>query len=902
MVAAGTAAAHSGAEVPLFVAPDGHDGGSCLEPATPCASVGYALSVAGKGAEIRVAAGTYEIEDPEQLFHIVSGMVEVVGGFERGSFAPDPEGVSTLTGVPSEYRGLLAGRGFNVVPDRKAIEGRQANEARRLVTLHEKLKAGAATPAECVDGTAGDLECAAVDLLAHFSFADVSAPVTSATDVWGFVDLNTGREYALVGYDIGTAVIDVTEPEAPREVGFVDGQKASWRDIKVYQLYNAPERRWHAYAYVTTDGSTDGLFVIDLTGLPHSIRKRSHQSDYFSAHNVYAADTDYSTGISLTGAPPLLAISGSNIGAGWYRGYTLADPAEPAFVAGAATSTYMHDATSLLIADERASQCENAAAACTVLVDFNEDVVNLWDISDPADPVLLSVTGYPGAAYVHSGWWSEDRRHVFVHDELDEQSGGLDTTVRVLAIDNLAAPALAGSWEGETRAIDHNGFVRGNRYYISNYSRGLTVLDISDPAEPVEAGMLDTYPFSNQVGFVGAWGAYPFFFSDTIAISDINSGLYLARDRSLEVPQGMLAFGARSYAGEEGQTVTLSVRRQGGDAGAVSVAYELLDATTEGSDRLAATGELAWGHGDSSPREISIPLASDGDMEELERFFVKLVDPRGGATLGENRTASVFIGDAGAAAEVRLFAERMEIPERGFGRAIVVLQRGGNAAGAASVDYAVTGGDAEPGTDYHGPAAGTVAWDAGDAEPKNLVFTIVDDGLSEETEFFEVTLTNASGAAIAGPATARIDIVNGSGTNAPPNAVAGTAQTVTPGSSVVLDGSGSNDPDGDALDYGWMQTAGPEVALTGAGTDTARFTAPAVSSDTMLRFRLTVTDPAGLSDSVNAVVTVSRGSDGGGGGAVGWLALAAAVAGAARRVRRKDGAGRSSGPGRDRWR
>ncbi len=67
------------------------------------------------------------------------------------------------------------------------------------------------------------------------------------------------------------------------------------------------------------------------------------------------------------------------------------------------------------------------------------------------------------------------------------------------------------------------------------------------------------------------------------------------------------------------------------------------------------------------------------------------------------------------------------------------------------------------------------------------------------------------------------------------------------------------------------QTIGPTVTLINADTDTASFTAPDVSSDTLLRFQLQVSDPGGLSDTGTASVTViaaetapSGGASGGG--------------------------------------
>jgi choice-of-anchor B domain-containing protein len=887
LLVAGRVSAHKGAGEPLFVAQNGADRGRCLEEAAPCRSLSYALSVAGKGAEIRIAEGTYAIENPEDLFHVVSAMVDVSGGFTRrgGRFA-ERQGITTLTGVPPQFRQQFRDRGFNVVSDRKAIDGPKAAEAEKLVALHAQLKSGASV-GPCTDGMAGTLACESVDLLAHFSFEDVSAAPASTTDVWGFVDLNTGREYAIVGYNIGTAVIDVTDPENPLEVGFIDGQPASWRDIKVYQLFDAAQERWRSYAYVTTDGSTDGLFVIDMSDLPHAIRKTNYTSDFTAAHNVYATATDYSTGLALTNDAPTLAISGSSLDGGQFRAYSLQNPASPSFVAGASTFDYMHDASSLIITDSRKdTQCENGGGWCEVLLDFNEKTVDVWDITTASTPVRLSRTPYTNAAYVHSGWWSEDRQYIFVHDEQDEQFFGLNTTVRVFSIADLRNPQLVGEWSGPTRAIDHNGFVRGNRYYISNYARGLTVLDITDPAKPKAVGSLDTYPFSDTSSFVGAWGTYPFYFSSTIAISDIDTGLYLARDRSIDVPQGRFSFDAPSYAAEEGQTVQLVARRSGGSNGAVSVGFEVVHATADGADYQIQTGTLTWPAADAGDRSIDLIPANDGDPERLERLLVRLISPTGGATLDSRNVAQVFISDPGAAPEIGFFADSITIAERGFATAVLVLQRHGSATGAASVDFAITGGDATAGTDFTGQTSGTVSWPAGDGEPQSLLFSIVDDGSSEDTEFFEVTLTNAAGAVIRGAATAAVEILNGRGINVAPNAVAGAGQTVVGGTVVTLDGGQSNDPDDDSLMFEWEQTSGTPVSLSNTTSAVTQFTSPTVMSDTMLQFRLTVTDPSELSDSAATTVTVTRTNSGSrsGGGSISVLFVLLCVAAVAVRA------------------
>ncbi len=80
------------------------------------------------------------------------------------------------------------------------------------------------------------------------------------------------------------------------------------------------------------------------------------------------------------------------------------------------------------------------------------------------------------------------------------------------------------------------------------------------------------------------------------------------------------------------------------------------------------------------------------------------------------------------------------------------------------------------------------------------------------------------------------------GPNHQPAADAGPDQEVGPGASVALTGALSADPDGDALTYAWTQTAGPTVTLSDAAGPDPAFTAPAVTEDTTLVFRLVVHD------------------------------------------------------------
>lgn len=309
----------------------------------------------------------------------------------------------------------------------------------------------------------------------------------------GHVDLNTQREYAIVGMRASIAVVDVTEPTSPVVVGEVQGQSTSWRDVKVYQYYDSTANRWRAYAYSSADSVTEGFTIIDLNDLPNSVSLLRRNTDDNRAHNIYISNVDYTFNTALNNARVQLHLMGQDSDGGAFRSYALQVPRTPSATYKPSSlnrNDYAHDASSMLITDERAqSECNNAEGdGCTVMLDFNENELRLWDHTNASSVEELSKISYADVAYTHSGWFSEDKRYAFVHDELDERNFSLNTRVMVFDITSLTTPILAGTWTSDNTTIDHNGYVRGNRYYMSNYERGLTILDISNPAAPEQVG------------------------------------------------------------------------------------------------------------------------------------------------------------------------------------------------------------------------------------------------------------------------------------------------------------------------------------------------------------------------------------------------------------------------------
>ena len=103
----------------------------------------------------------------------------------------------------------------------------------------------------------------------------------------------------------------------------------------------------------------------------------------------------------------------------------------------------------------------------------------------------------------------------------------------LLDLDN---PQVLFEYFGPTPAVDHNGYVKGDKYYLANYSASLRVVDISDIANSnmTEIGYFDDYPQNNNANYSGAWNVYPFFESGNIVISG-TSGFTLVIESNLGV-------------------------------------------------------------------------------------------------------------------------------------------------------------------------------------------------------------------------------------------------------------------------------------------------------------------------------------------------------------------------------
>ena len=103
---------------------------------------------------------------------------------------------------------------------------------------------------------------------------------------------------------------------------------------------------------------------------------------------------------------------------------------------------------------------------------------------------------------------------------------------------------------------------------------------------------------------------------------------------------------ATSYSvSEGGKSISIPVFRQGGTKGKVTVKYATANGTAlSRTDYTSKSGTLSWLEGDSSIKNVIIPIVNNTGKESSEIFTVSLSGVTG-AVLGNNKKATVTIVD-----------------------------------------------------------------------------------------------------------------------------------------------------------------------------------------------------------------------------------------------------------------
>jgi len=316
--------------------------------------------------------------------------------------------------------------------------------------------------------------------------------------IWSYVAPD-GKEYAILGGSLGTSFFNISDSANIYEVDFFPttinfanpDQGVIWKEMKVYSHY----------AYVVSEADTSGVEIYDLQYLPDTIVfvKKFMPPGHRSTHSI-SQEGHY------------LYLNGSNASFG--QGIVvldLIDPVNPV-LRGKWNTRYVHDSR---ILRDTIFAMNIYDGHVTVIDARNKDslkTITQWiNLPNPSP---------------HNNALTKDRKYMYSTDEV----GALPRLLKVWNIQDLSNVTQVNTWQPAniTTSIVHNVEIYGDTAVIAHYTAGVRVLNISNPAQPVEIAWYDTYPANNGNTYTGCWGVYKFP-SGKIAASDMKTGLYVLK-------------------------------------------------------------------------------------------------------------------------------------------------------------------------------------------------------------------------------------------------------------------------------------------------------------------------------------------------------------------------------------
>ncbi len=337
---------------------------------------------------------------------------------------------------------------------------------------------------------------------------------------WGYTAPD-GARYGLMGTAKGVLVVDLRNPDQPRVVDEVDGPTNTsvpgiyWREMRVYGHY----------AYICSEHTNmrGGVMILDLAGLPGSVRYVRSILPHDGRLNAHTVDIDPGTGllylqrytqVSAAGAEdgPALPHHDETFGTAGQGSVEIwdlrADPEQPAYVTTFNQGHFVHDMTA------RNGRC--------YVAEGSDSAYSVWNVTDPRHPTQVVRWNVASGNFAHNIWPAEDGSFVATTEEVPQ---GLP--MRLWTLNGSQAPTPRGSFKFQD-ATPHNVQIEGNRAYLSHYSQGLVVVDISNLDQPSALAHWDTSPFAGS-DYEGCWGVFKFPGQPLLLGSDIDQGLQVVR-------------------------------------------------------------------------------------------------------------------------------------------------------------------------------------------------------------------------------------------------------------------------------------------------------------------------------------------------------------------------------------
>ncbi len=213
-------------------------------------------------------------------------------------------------------------------------------------------------------------------------------------------------------------------------------------------------------------------------------------------------------------------------------------------------------------------------------------------------------------------------------------------------------------------------------------------------------------------------------------------------------PIGVSVDDVSTGEGGAAHTVGVTVRLNDVPTSPVSVGYATADGTaTSPADYQSTSGSLTFAAGGALTQAVSVPIVGDTAHEPDETFAVNLTSPTGGVLTDATATVTVT-DDDNATAPPSLTVRDAATSEGDAGEhdALVDVTLSTPATTAVTVDWSSADGTAGAG-DYTA-RSGTVSFPPGQTSAQ-LAVPVLGDTMWEPDESFTVTLSGATGAALA---------------------------------------------------------------------------------------------------------------------------------------------------------
>jgi choice-of-anchor B domain-containing protein len=381
----------------------------------------------------------------------------------------------------------------------------------------------------CINGKSGIYPCKDVTFLSNVTAQQLLAENTGGVwlnDIWGWVDDQSQKEYAIVAMSNGTTFVDVSDPLNPIVLGILPEHASAstgraarsnsiWRDVKTFKNH----------AFIVSEDTGHGMQVFDLTKLrdvknaPEVFPETAHYAGISNAHNIVINEA---TGFAYA----VGATKGGNCRGGELHIIDINDPLQPVYAGCFDSNSYTHDAQCIIYDGP-----DTDYTGKEICFNANEDRIKIVDVTDKSNPTIISTFFYSGAQYAHQGWLSDDRKFFISNDELDELNNGTNTKTFAWDVQDLDKPVLISTYTHSGNTIDHNLYCKDTLIYQSNYTAGLRILNLKDVETSglEEVAYFDTYPKDNNKTFNGTWSNYPFLPSGNIIVSDIINGLFVLK-------------------------------------------------------------------------------------------------------------------------------------------------------------------------------------------------------------------------------------------------------------------------------------------------------------------------------------------------------------------------------------